>query len=100
MHQTTLMQLSQLDKAVFTSEMLSPASDIILLSANACCKLLASIPLTPPLKLLVIATSIEGILTHSSDAQPTVVIFDGVYVLETRGTRVILGLRIRYLVQQ
>lgn len=55
------MQLSQLEKASFTLEMLDSALVIILLFSNAACKLLAKIPPTPPLTLLAIATSIEGI---------------------------------------
>lgn len=57
------MQLSQLEKAVVTLE----SSSVMPLSANplsakAFCILLPRIPATPPLTLLVIATSIEGIL--------------------------------------
>lgn len=59
------MQLSQLEKAVVTDE----SSSVILLSAmplsaKAFCILLPSIPITPPLTLLVMATSIEGISTR------------------------------------
>lgn len=59
---TAAMQLSQLEKDSFTLEMLDSALVTILLSSNAACKLLAMIPPTPPLTLLAIATSMEGIL--------------------------------------
>lgn len=52
------MHLSQLEKESFTLEMLDAMS---LLSTKAASKLLAIIPPTPPLTLLAIATSIEGI---------------------------------------
>lgn len=39
------------------------ASVMMLLCWKACCRLLASMPETPPLRLVVIATSMEGILT-------------------------------------
>lgn len=63
------MQLSQLEKASFTLVMLDSALDIKLLFSNADCKLLAIIPPTPPLTLLAIATSMEGMMDQISAAQ-------------------------------
>lgn len=66
---TAAMQLSQLEKASFTLVMLDSALVIRLLFSNAACKLLARIPPTPPLTLLAIATSMEGILDQCSTAR-------------------------------
>lgn len=66
---TAAMQLSQLENASFTLVMLDSALDIKLLLSNADCKLLAIIPPTPPLTLLAIATSMEGMMGQTSAAQ-------------------------------
>lgn len=63
------MQLSQLENASFTLVMLDSALDIKLLLSKADCKLLAIIPPTPPLTLLAIATSMEGMMGQISAAQ-------------------------------
>lgn len=88
------MQLDQLEKAVLTSEMFVWASDTMLLSANAFCRLLANIPVTPPLKLLAIATSMEGISTQCKCALPKN-LYNSEACLDSRpGEVAFLGLRL------
>lgn len=68
------MQLSQLENDSFTLEMLVAASATTPLSSKAACKLLAIMPPTPPLTLLAIATSIEGIVgLYDAVSRPKIV---------------------------
>lgn len=61
------MQLSQLENASLMSDNCPWASEITPLCSSPACKLRATMSSTPPLTLLAIATSIEGI---SASAHP------------------------------